>query len=135
MPGHMLPAECPCGFHGDVMPGVSAKLGMSHIVVAYDSGSGHLVTVSEQDAVTYGLQLFPNQYLNTGNDAPVSGDTPTFRCSKCRDRPNGRSSPGEKNSAHVEPVTDIKMDGYRPMFLGIEFMQIRCHVVNHALIK
>ena len=83
MPGHMLSAECPCGFHGDVMPGVSEKLGMSHMVVAYDSGSDRLVTVSEQDAVKRGLQVFPNPYLNTRDVAPGSGDPPTCRCPKC----------------------------------------------------
>ena len=83
MPGHMLSAECPCGFHGDVMPGVSAKLGMSHMVAAYDSGNGRLVTVSEQDALKRGLQVFSNPFLNTGDVAPGGGDTPAFRCPKC----------------------------------------------------
>ncbi len=83
MPGHMLAAECPCGFRGDVMPGVSEKLGMSHMVVAYDPGSEQLVALIEQDAVKRGLPIFPDPCLIDGHEGLGSGKTSTFRCPKC----------------------------------------------------
>ena len=83
MPGHMLTAECPCGFRGDVMPGVFEKLGISHMVVAYDSDSGQLVTVIEQDALKLGLQTFSDPYLNTRDETPGVGEASIFRCPKC----------------------------------------------------
>ncbi|MBK7015097.1 MAG: hypothetical protein IPH39_05830 [Sulfuritalea sp.] len=83
MPGHMLTAECPCGFRGDVMPGVSEKLGMSHMVVAYDPGCGQLITMIEQEAVKRGLEIFSNPYLTTRDEPLAVGKASIFRCPKC----------------------------------------------------
>lgn len=83
MPGHMLTAKCSCGFHGNVMPGVSERLGMSHRVVAYDPSIGQLVTMLEHEAVRRGLQMFPNPYLKTKIGSLSSWESSTFRCPKC----------------------------------------------------
>lgn len=83
MPGHMLTAECSCGFHGNVMPGVSERFGMSHMIVAYDPCIGQLVTMIEHDAVKRRLQMFPNPYLKTKNGTLDSGESSTFQCPKC----------------------------------------------------
>lgn len=86
MPGHMLAAECTCGFEGSVLPGVSERRGMAHMVIAYDPGNGRLVTMPEDEAVKRGLPVFPDPFLNPGSGARRPPEAVAFQCPKCGNR-------------------------------------------------
>jgi hypothetical protein len=85
MPGHMLAVECPCGLGGSVSPGVSARRGMALMVIAYDPGTGRLMTTPEDEAVKRGLPIFPDPFLNPGG-GPGCVESPAFQCPRCGNR-------------------------------------------------
>ncbi len=86
MPGHMLAAECTCGFGGSVLPGVSELRGMAHMVIAYDSDADRLVTLPEEEAARRGLAMFEDPFLNPGGGPPGLGESAAVLCPKCGSR-------------------------------------------------
>ncbi len=86
MPGHMLAAECTCGFGGSVSPGVSERRKMAHMVIAYDPVTGRLVTLPEKEAAKRGLPLFKDPFINPSGGPPDLGESVAFQCPKCGNR-------------------------------------------------
>jgi hypothetical protein len=58
---------------------------MAHMVIAYDSDAGRLVTMPEDEAVKRGLSVFPDPFLNPGG-GPRQVESPAFQCPKCGNR-------------------------------------------------
>ncbi len=88
MPGHMLLAQCSCGFSSGVNPGATFD-GILH-VIAYNPEAPGLLTVEEREAKEKGLHIIENPYLQywrrSMSDPEVqrlAGDA-SFICPKCR---------------------------------------------------
>jgi hypothetical protein len=86
MPGHMLAAECPCGFGGSVLPGVSEIRWMAHKVIAYDPDTGRLVTLPEKEAARRRLRVFDDPFLNPGGGPFGPEESAAVLCPKCGSR-------------------------------------------------
>lgn len=94
MPGHMLSAECPCGFTGGVNVGVTEPVfgpDSQLLVAAYDPEQGSLVSIDAKEAKKRNLTVFEDPYaydpfklvLEGDLSAAPEGDKTTFICPKC----------------------------------------------------
>lgn len=92
MPGHILIAQCPCGFQDWVKPGADGSILNSKVlVIAYDPKKPGLLTVEEQEAKDRDLRTIENPFLkywrHPMSDPEVQrlGQEPSFVCPKCRE--------------------------------------------------
>ncbi len=91
MPGHILIAECPCGFSRSVQPGLALPREgkMESRIIAYDAWERDLITVDEAEAKALGLECLPDPFIEYWTHSmydprvQAAGSEPTFRCPKC----------------------------------------------------
>ena len=93
MPGHMLDANCPCGFTGMIKVGASGPDGPDSklLVAAYDPEKGQLISIDVEVAEQRNLTVYEDPYLfdpfkvdSEGNRIDVpKGNKATFKCPKC----------------------------------------------------
>ncbi len=89
MPGHMLRAECPCGFMSDVSPGsIWVRDHLESRVIAYDPDKNDLVTLEGGEARKRKLRIYPDPYLRfwmfpTTDSVLAAGLDELFPCPSC----------------------------------------------------
>lgn len=94
MPGHILAAQCECGFFESVWPGAFVRRDgtVGAKTIAYDPEKPGLITVETEEAEQRGLECLPNPFIEFW-DRPMAdpevqdlGAEPAFRCPQCRRR-------------------------------------------------
>lgn len=79
MPGHIVHAECPCGYQDELGPGASDP--ETVLVIAYDPAASRLVTVDQREAKRRRLRVVKDPFLRD----PLSYRAARLlECPKCR---------------------------------------------------
>src|SRR5262249_4339822 len=84
MPGHILHAECACGFWRELTPGSSIS---NLYVIAYTADGEDLVTIESGEAERATLTALEDPWLKAQNDDPLSPSFEAswgpYRCPRC----------------------------------------------------
>ncbi len=61
MPGHLISAECSCGYHTSLWPGSASMLSLN--VIAYSIDQSDLITIELSEAKKYHLKIVEDPAL------------------------------------------------------------------------
>jgi hypothetical protein len=93
MPGHILSANCSCGFSRELEPGANETKGFRTYVMAYSADTSDIETVDLEAAKHAGLKIIEDPLLaDFDSDAPLEElikpfDHPygPYLCPQCRE--------------------------------------------------
>jgi hypothetical protein len=84
MPGHILRAQCRCGFERELAPGGNER-SLAADVIAYNADESDLVTEDETAVKLMGLRTIRDPFLSNHEPAHSLGPQGPYLCPGCKE--------------------------------------------------